>query len=309
MADPAGRLHQPVLLAEALAGLNIRPEGCYVDGTLGRGGHARAILGQLGAAGRLLALDRDPAASGALDADPRFTFIRRPFSRLAETLAERGWIGQVDGVLLDLGVSSPQLDDAQRGFSFSRNGPLDMRMDPSAGLSAATWLAQVSEAGLAQTLRDFGEERFHRRVARAIIAAREQAPIATTGRLAQIVAAAVPTREPGQHPATRTFQAIRIAVNDELGELRAVLPQIVAALGPGGRLAVISFHSLEDRVVKQFMREQARGRELPLDLPVTGAPEGITLRLIGRAVRPGPAETATNPRARSAILRIAERQP
>lgn len=309
MADPAGRLHQPVLLAEALAGLNIRPEGRYVDGTLGRGGHARAILGQLGAAGRLLALDRDPAASGALDADPRFTFIRRPFSRLAETLAERGWIGQVDGVLLDLGVSSPQLDDAQRGFSFSRNGPLDMRMDPSAGLSAAAWLAQVSEAGLAQTLRDFGEERFHRRVARAIIAAREQAPIATTGRLAQIVAAAVPTREPGQHPATRTFQAIRIAVNDELGELRAVLPQIVAALGPGGRLAVISFHSLEDRVVKQFMREQARGRELPLDLPVTGAPEGITLRLIGRAVRPGPAETATNPRARSAILRIAERQP
>ncbi len=309
MADPAGRLHQPVLLAEALAGLNIRPEGRYVDGTLGRGGHARAILGQLGAAGRLLALDRDPAASGALDADPRFTFIRRPFSRLAETLAERGWIGQVDGVLLDLGVSSPQLDDAQRGFSFSRNGPLDMRMDPSAGLSAAAWLAQVSEAGLAQTLRDFGEERFHRRVARAIIAAREQAPIATTGRLAQIVAAAVPTREPGQHPATRTFQAIRIAVNDELGELRAVLPQIVAALGPGGRLAVISFHSLEDRVVKQFMREQARGRELPLDLPVTGAPEGVTLRLIGRAVRPGPAETATNPRARSAILRIAERQP
>ena len=309
MADPAGRLHQPVLLAEALAGLNIRPEGRYVDGTLGRGGHARAILGQLGAAGRLLALDRDPAASGALDADPRFTFIRRPFSRLAETLAERGWIGQVDGVLLDLGVSSPQLDDAQRGFSFSRNGPLDMRMDPSAGLSAAAWLAQVSEAGLAQTLRDFGEERFHRRVARAIIAAREQAPIATTGRLAQIVAAAVPTREPGQHPATRTFQAIRIAVNDELGELRAVLPQIVAALGLGGRLAVISFHSLEDRVVKQFMREQARGRELPLDLPVTGAPEGITLRLIGRAVRPGPAETATNPRARSAILRVAERQP
>ena len=308
MADPAGRLHQPVLLAEALAGLNIRPEGRYVDGTLGRGGHARAILGQLGAAGRLLALDRDPAASGALDADPRFTFIRRPFSRLAETLAERGWIGQVDGVLLDLGVSSPQLDDAQRGFSFSRNGPLDMRMDPSAGLSAATWLAQVNEAGLAQTLRDFGEERFHRRVARAIIAAREQAPIATTGRLAQIVAAAVPTREPGQHPATRTFQAIRIAVNDELGELRAVLPQIVAALGLGGRLAVISFHSLEDRVVKQFMREQARGRELPLDLPVTGAPEGITLRLIGRAVRPAPAETATNPRARSAILRIAERQ-
>lgn len=309
MADLGGRLHQPVLLAEALAGLNIRPEGRYVDGTLGRGGHAQAILGQLGAAGRLLALDRDPAAaSGACDADPRFTFIRRPFSRLSETLAEQGWIGQVDGVLLDLGVSSPQLDDAQRGFSFSRNGALDMRMDPSAGLSAATWLAQVNEAGLAQTLRDFGEERFHRRVARAIIAAREQAPITTTGRLAQIVAAAVPTREPGQHPATRTFQAIRIAVNDELGELRAVLPQIVAALRPGGRLVVISFHSLEDRVVKQFMREQARGRELPLDLPVTGAPEGVTLRLIGRAVRPAPAETATNPRARSAILRIAERQ-
>ena len=308
MTDATELLHQPVLLAEALAGLNIRPDGRYVDGTLGRGGHAQAILARLGPEGRLLAMDRDPAAVAVCDADPRFAFIRRPFSRLAETLTEWDWIGRVEGVLLDLGVSSPQLDDPQRGFSFGRNGPLDMRMDPTAGMSAATWLTRVDEAELARVLTEFGEERFYRRVARAIVAARQQAPIATTARLAEIVAAAVPTREPGKHPATRTFQAIRIAVNDELGELRAVLPQTVPALAPGGRLVVISFHSLEDRVVKQFMREQARGRELPLDLPVMGQPEGMTLRLIGRTVRPGAAEVAANPRARSAILRIAERR-
>ena len=311
MTDATGWLHQPVLLAEALAGLKIRPDGRYVDGTFGRGGHAQAILERLGPDGRLLALDRDPAAAEFVNprfgGDPRLIFVRAPFSRLTGTLAGWDWIGRVDGVLLDLGVSSPQLDDPQRGFSFSRNGPLDMRMDPTAGLSAAAWLAQVDEAELARVLKDFGEERFCRRVARAIVAARQQTPIATTARLAQIVAAAVPTREPGKHPATRTFQAIRIAINDELGELRAVLPQTVPALAPGGRLVVISFHSLEDRVVKQFIREQARGRELPLDLPVMGQPDGMTLRLIGRTVRPDAAEASANPRARSAILRIAER--
>lgn len=304
--------HQPVLLAETLTGLNICPDGRYVDGTLGRGGHAAAILEQLGSGGRLLALDRDPAAAEyahlRFSGDPRLTFFRASFSRLAEILAGQDWIGRVNGVLLDLGVSSPQLDDPQRGFSFGRNGPLDMRMDLTTGLSAALWLARVDEAELAQVLAEFGEERFHRRVARAIIAARQQAPIETTRRLAEIVAAAVPTREPGKHPATRAFQAIRIAVNDELGELRAVLPQIVSALAPGGRLVVISFHSLEDRVVKQFMRKQARGRELPLDLPVMGPPKGMTLQLIGRTVRPGAAEVAANPRARSAILRVAARR-
>jgi 16S rRNA (cytosine1402-N4)-methyltransferase len=312
MTDAAGLPHQPVLLAEALAGLKIRPDGRYVDGTLGRGGHAQAILEQLGPEGRLLALDRDSeaakCANARFDGDFRFAFVRAPFSRLTEALAEWDWIGRVDGVLLDLGMSSPQLDDPQRGFSFGRNGPLDMRMDPTAGISAATWLARVDEVELSRVLTEFGEERFYRRVACAIVAARQQAPIATTARLAEIVAAAVPTREPGKHPATRTFQAIRMAVNDELGELRAVLPQTVQALAPSGRLVVISFHSLEDRVVKQFMREQARGRELPLDLPVMGQPEGMTLRLIGRTVRPGAAEVAVNPRARSAILRIAERR-
>ncbi|RUQ37150.1 MAG: 16S rRNA (cytosine(1402)-N(4))-methyltransferase RsmH [Candidatus Competibacteraceae bacterium] len=303
--------HQPVLLTETLEALAIRPEGCYVDATFGRGGHAAAILQRLGPDGRLLALDRDPAAADwagtRFCGDGRFQFVRTPFGQLARVLAERELMGRIDGILFDLGVSSPQLDDPARGFGFSRKGPLDMRMDPTAGVGAAEWLGRVPETELDRVLAELGEERFHRRVARAIAAARQQAPIATTAKLAEIVAAAVPTREPGKHPATRTFQAIRIAVNDELGELEAVLPQSLTALGADGRLVVISFHSLEDRVVKRFMREQARGRELPLDLPVMGRPEGMTLRLIGRAVRPGPAEIAANPRARSAVLRAAER--
>lgn len=303
--------HQPVLLAETLDALAIRPGGCYVDATFGRGGHAAAILHRLGPDGRLLALDRDPAAAEwagmQLCGDGRFQFVRTPFGQLARILAERELMGRVDGILFDLGVSSPQLDDPARGFSFSQKGRLDMRMDPTAGVGAAEWLNRVPEAELDRVLAEWGEERFHRRVARAIVAARQQAPIATTAKLAEIVAAAVPTREPGKHPATRAFQAIRIAVNDELGQLEAVLPQALTALGPNGRLVVISFHSLEDRVVKRFIREQVRGRELPLDLPVAGRPEGMTLRSIGRAVRPGPAEIAANPRARSAILRTAER--
>lgn len=303
--------HRPVLLAEALAALAIRPDGFYVDATFGRGGHAAAILERLGSAGSLLALDRDPAAGewarSEFGQDARFRFVQTRFSQLADMIEQRGLRGRVSGVLLDLGVSSPQLDDPARGFSFSRDGALDMRMDPTSGIGAAEWISRAGEAEIEQALAEFGEERFHRRIARAIAMARRQAPIATTARLAAIVAAAVPTREPGKHPATRTFQAIRIAVNDELRELRAVLPQVVRTLAPGGRMAVISFHSLEDRVVKRFMHEQARGMELPLDLPVTGLPQGRTLRVVGRAVRPAAAEIAINPRARSALLRVAER--
>ena len=303
--------HLPVLPTETLAALNLHPNGIYVDGTFGRGGHTAAILKGLGPHGRLLALDRDPDAARwaaqQFGDDPRFTFIQTPFRRLATVLKEQGCLGQVNGILLDLGVSSPQLDDAERGFSFRRHGPLDMRMDPLAGVSAADWLNRIGEAELDQVLVEYGEERFHRRVARAIISARQQTLLTTTTQLATLVAAVVPTREPGRHPATRTFQAIRIAVNDELGELQAALPQAVPALAAGGRLAVISFHSLEDRMVKQFLREQAKGRELPLGLPVMGKPEGQTLRLIGRAIRPGAAEAAANPRAHSATLRIAER--
>ena len=312
MMDSAALPHQPVLLAEALAGLNLRPAGCYLDATFGRGGHAAAILAALGPAGRLLALDRDPAAERCaltrFGTDARFAFVRSSFGQLGQTITEKGLTGRLDGMLFDLGVSSPQFDEPARGFSFGRNGPLDMRMDPDAGISAAVWLARVEEAELDRVLAEWGEERFHRRVARALVAARQRAPIVTTAQLAELVAAAVPTREPGQHPATRAFQAIRIAVNDELGQLQAALPQAVQALAPGARLAVISFHSLEDRVVKRFMRDQARGREWPLDLPVQGGPEGMTLRLIGRAVRPNAAEIAANPRARSAVLRVAERR-
>jgi 16S rRNA (cytosine1402-N4)-methyltransferase len=311
MTPTIAPLHRPVLLAEALAALAVRPAGCYVDATFGRGGHAAALVETLGSEGRLLALDRDPEArrwaAARFGDDTRFTFVQEKFSRLTEMISAQGLAGRLDGVLLDLGVSSPQLDDPARGFSFSQDGPLDMRMDPTTGESAAAWLNRVEETELARVLAEFGEERFYRRVARAIVAARQQEPIATTARLARIIAGAVLTREPGKHPATRAFQAIRIAVNDEWGELRAVLPQAVRMLAPGGRLVAISFHSLEDRVVKRFMREQARGRELPPDLPVQGAPEGRTLRLIGRPVRPGAAEIAANPRARSAVLRVAER--
>ncbi len=305
--------HRPVLLAEVLAALAVHPSGCYVDATFGRGGHAAALLEALGPRGRLLALDRDPEArrwaTSRFGDDVRFTFVQGTFSRLTEMISAHGLAGRMDGVLLDLGVSSPQLDDPGRGFSFSQDGPLDMRMDPTTGDSAAVWLNRVEETELARVLAEFGEERFYRRVARAIVVGRQQAPITTTVRLASIIAGAVPTREPGKHPATRSFQAIRIAVNDELDELRAVLPQVVRMLAPGGRLVVISFHSLEDRVVKRFMHEQARGQELPPDLPVRGVPEGRTLRLIGRPVRPGAAEIAANPRARSAVLRVAERLP
>ena len=304
--------HRPVLLREALDGLAVTPEGAYIDATFGRGGHAAAILQRLGPHGRLLALDKDPqaveVARTRFGAEPRFTMVRGSFAMLEQAAQSQGLMGQVKGLLLDLGVSSPQLDDPRRGFSFQHDGPLDMRMDPDSGLSAADWLARVAERELAEVLRDLGEERFHRRIARAIVAARADEPVRTTAQLARIVAAAVPTREKHKHPATRTFQAIRIHINRELEDLHSCLEQSLRVLAPSGRLAVISFHSLEDRIAKRFMRDQARGRrDLPPDLPVRATETGATLRLIGKAQRPGADELAANPRARSAVLRVAER--
>ncbi|MEM9301185.1 MAG: 16S rRNA (cytosine(1402)-N(4))-methyltransferase RsmH [Pseudomonadota bacterium] len=302
--------HRPVLLEEAVAGLAIRPDGRYVDGTYGRGGHASRILEALGPDGRLLAIDRDPTAIAAARerwaGEPRFAIFRGNFSELRAAVAEAGWSG-VDGLLLDLGVSSPQLDTAERGFSFQADGPLDMRMDTTRGETAAEWLAAVSGETLERVLRDYGEERYARRIVRAILAAREEEPITTTGRLATLVAAAVPTREVGKHPATRTFQAIRIAVNDELGAVESALAAALDVLRPGGRLSVISFHSLEDRIVKRFIRDQssrpAGNRRLPVPVE-TAAPR---LARIGKAIKPTREECEANPRARSAVLRLAER--
>ncbi len=293
--------------------LALRPDGFYVDATFGRGGHSGAILERLGPQGRLFALDRDPAAithaREAFAGETRLSVVQAAFSRLAECAREWGILGRVHGLLLDLGVSSPQLDEAGRGFSFLRDGPLDMRMDPGQGESAAQWLARASVDEIAQVLRRYGEERFARRIARAIDAARREASIETTARLAEVVARAVPAREPGKHPATRTFQALRIQVNGELDELAAALPQALELLAPGGRLAVISFHSLEDRLVKRFLQQEARGDRFPPDLPVPASALSPTVRLVGKAVRPSAAEVAENPRARSAVLRVAERLP
>jgi len=302
-------VHVSVLLEEAVQALNIRPDGVYVDATFGRGGHSRAILARLGAAGRLIALDRDPAAvlAGEAVADARFTLVHAPFSGLVEALEALG-VRQVDGILFDLGVSSPQLDEAERGFSFRFDAPLDMRMDTSRGMTAAQWLNQAAEEEITQVVREYGEERFARQVARAVVKARAEAPIETTRRLATLVAGAVRTRERGQDPATRTFQAVRIFINRELEELQTALPQAVAALGSGGRLVVISFHSLEDRIVKRFMREEAEGEQLPREIPVRASMlrQG-RLSLLGKAQRPSDAECIANPRARSAVMRVAER--
>jgi len=307
MGGAAG--HAPVLLGEALEALAVRPDGFYVDATFGRGGHSRALLEQLGERGTLLAIDRDPqavaAARAQFGADPRATIVHAPFSRLGEVLGDAG--RPADGILLDLGVSSPQLDDAARGFSFLRDGPLDMRMDPGSGESAAQWLARAGEREIAMVIARLGEDRFARRIARAIVDARSVAPIETTGRLAEVVSRAVPTREPGKHPATRTFQALRIHVNRELEELEEVLPQAVEWLAPGGRLAVISFHSLEDRMVKRFLRRAAQDDPAWAGLPAIPAQARAKLRLVGRAVFPSEEEVAANPRARSAVLRAAER--
>jgi len=304
----AAYAHRPVLLEETVAALALRPDGVYVDGTFGRGGHARAVLARLGPRARLIAIDRDPAAVAVARAlgDPRVHAVHAPMRSLAAALDAAG-VQRADGMLFDLGVSSPQLDDPARGFSFRADGPLDMRMDPTCGESAAQWLARAAEPEIREVIRDYGEERFAKQIAAAIVAARASEPIRTTRQLADLVGSAVRTRESGQDPATRTFQALRIFVNRELEEVSLMLPQAVARLAAGGRLAVISFHSLEDRIVKRFFAGAARPA-LPPDLPIRAsempAPQ---LRLIGRARRPSAAELAENPRARSAQLRVAER--
>ena len=303
--------HTPVLLDEVLAGLAIKADGRYCDATFGRGGHTAAILAALGPAGRVVALDRDPDAIRAgqvrFAGEPRLTLVKGSFDRLEERVRAAGLEGLLDGVLMDLGVSSPQLDVAGRGFSFMQDGPIDMRMDYESGQSAADWLARAGERDIATVLRTLGEERFANRIARAIVAARAERPIATTGELAAIVSAAVPTREPGKHPATRTFQAIRIHVNGELDALEAALPRAVRMLAPGGRLCVISFHSLEDRVVKRYVQREAQGDPVYAGLPDVPPHARPRLRRVGAAVHPGEAEIASNPRARSAVLRVAER--
>ena len=304
-------LHQPVLLAEVLTGLSIKPDGVYVDGTFGRGGHAGAILAVLGPEGRLLAMDKDPEAIHSAEqqfgTDPRFEIEQGAFTMLSSMIAQRQLQGRVNGLLLDLGVSSPQLDDASRGFSFSEDGPLDMRMDPSSGTSAARWLETAAESDISRVLKTYGKERFSRRIARAIVETRHENPLQTTRQLAELVAAAVPVREKHKHPATRSFQAIRIFVNNELDEITSVLDQVIDVLAPQGRMAVISFHSLEDRIVKRFIRDEYRGEQAPLEFPLAGMDYVPRLKPVGKAVRAGAAEVQHNPRARSAVLRVAER--
>ena len=303
--------HVPVLLGPVLEGLKIKPDGCYVDGTFGRGGHSREILQQLNDCGRLIAIDRDPqaiaSAPASLTDDPRFELIRGEIAQLETCIGERGLSAKVDGILFDLGVSSPQLDEAARGFSFQRDGPLDMRMDPDSGTSASEWLASVDEKELSKVLRRFGEEQSAGRIARAIVHARAQGPISRTAQLARIVAEAKPARGQKIHPATKTFQAIRIAINGELEQLETALAQAVAVMKRGARLCVISFHSLEDRIVKRFMRNASREPEqfrgMP-DIPVEHRPK---LVIVGKPVTANEGEIAANRRARSARLRIAER--
>ena len=298
-------------MAEAVDALRVEPDGMYVDCTFGGGGHSREILHRLGARGRLLALDRDAqAVSAAADlTDARLALLHASFGRLAELASAQG-IDRLDGILMDLGVSSPQLETAQRGFSFRLDGPLDMRMDTSRGMTAAQWLAHASENQIREVIKTYGEERFARPIARAIVAARSRGAICTTRQLAQIVEEVVRTREPGQAPATRTFQAIRIFVNQELEELSLALSQGLELLAAGGRLVVISFHSLEDRIVKQFMRRHAQPAPVPRGMAVREADRAPPrLRIVGKPVRPTAAEIVDNPRARSAILRVAEKLP
>ncbi|MFL2502909.1 MAG: 16S rRNA (cytosine(1402)-N(4))-methyltransferase RsmH [Luminiphilus sp.] len=301
------RGHRPVLLEEAIAALMVSVDGTYVDGTFGRGGHATRILESLSPRGSLLALDQDPEAAAVAELicanDTRMRFRSTNFRALADCAAR----GSVQGVLLDLGVSSPQLDNPARGFSFSHDGPLDMRMDPEGGQSAADWLANVKEAELARVLKELGEERFARRIARAIVNARREGPIQRTAHLAEIISAANPKWEPNKHPATRSFQAIRLHINSELESLQDALSAAVSVLAKGGRLVVISFHSLEDRIVKRFVRNASRGRQLPPGVPISFEEQQVSLKPIGKAVMPSPTEVAANPRARSAVMRIAER--
>lgn len=303
--------HVTVLLNEAVAGLQVQPAGVYVDGTFGRGGHSRLILSQLGKNGRLVVFDKDPQAIAVAQElarqDARVLVVHEGFSALKRSLQQLG-ISRINGALFDLGISSPQIDDAGRGFSFRFDAPLDMRMDTTRGQSAAQWLAVAEEQDIHEVIKNYGEERFSRQIARAIVAQREQSPITTTGQLARLVAQVVRTRERGQDPATRTFQAIRIFINRELEEITVVLPQVMECLVAGGRMAVISFHSLEDRIVKKFMQQHSKPAPLPRWAVVKEAErEQPPLRLIGKAQKPAPVEIEVNPRARSAVLRVAER--
>ncbi|MGB5445843.1 MAG: 16S rRNA (cytosine(1402)-N(4))-methyltransferase RsmH [Psychromonas sp.] len=305
--------HITVLLDEAVNGLGLKKDGIYVDGTFGRGGHSRHILAQLGEQGRLIAIDRDPRAietgEALMQEDPRFTIIHGPFSGIADYIKALGLDGKVDGVLLDLGVSSPQLDDAERGFSFMRDGPLDMRMDPTSGISAAQWLAKADVDDIGWVLKTFGEEKFAYRIARAIVADRDETPFLRTLQLAKLIERLCPKREKKKHPATRSFQAIRIYINSELDEIEKVLDGALEILAIGGHLSVISFHSLEDRIVKRFIRKQEKGREYPAGLPLTEdqMQQDKTLKSLGKALKPSAQEIEDNARARSSVLRVAQK--
>ncbi|MFF7705756.1 16S rRNA (cytosine(1402)-N(4))-methyltransferase RsmH [Pseudomonas sp. NPDC007930] len=309
----SGFNHITVLLGEAVEALAVRADGCYMDGTFGRGGHSRAILARLGPGGRLQGFDKDPqaiATGQALAAeDGRFVIVQRSFAEMAAQAAEAGVAGQVAGVLLDLGVSSPQLDDPERGFSFLNDGPLDMRMDPARGVSAAAFIASASEEEIARVFKDYGEERFAKRMARAVVQRREQQPFERTADLAQVLKDANPAWEKHKHPATRAFQGLRIHVNNELADLEAGLAAALDVLEVGGRLVVISFHSLEDRIVKLFMRRLEKGEadNLPRNLPVRVEPFKPVIKTLGKAQFASDAELAANPRARSAVMRVAEK--
>ncbi|MCY1207648.1 Ribosomal RNA small subunit methyltransferase H [compost metagenome] len=305
--------HITVLLEEAVEGLALREDGCYLDGTFGRGGHSRLILERLGPGGRLLGFDKDPqaiATGQALAADDgRYVIVQRSFAELGDEVRQRGLEGKVDGVLLDLGVSSPQLDDPERGFSFLNDGPLDMRMNPDRGQSAAQWIASASEDEIARVFKEYGEERFAKRMARAVVQRRAEKPFERTADLAAVLSAANPAWEKGKNPATRAFQGIRIHVNNELGDLEQGLDAALEALAVGGRLVVISFHSLEDRIVKQFMRKHAKGEadKLPRDLPIRQAVFEPRLKLVGKPQYASEEELKANPRSRSAVMRVAEK--
>ena len=299
--------HVSVLLAESVSALSVRADGSYLDGTFGRGGHSREILSLLSPSGQLMAVDKDPAAEASAKAfsdDSRFKFVAGSFADISDFVSD----GSLDGILLDLGVSSPQLDDAARGFGFNGDGPLDMRMDTRSGMTAAEWIASAPEQEIADVIKTYGEERFAKRMASAIVKVRADTPITGTRQLASIIAEANPKWEPNKHPATRAFQAIRIFINRELEDLELALSSMVDKLVIGGRLVVISFHSLEDRIVKRFMRDQARGVQLPRHVPVVDSDAGKTLNLIGKAIKPSDEEVARNPRSRSAVMRVAERR-
>ncbi len=308
--------HISVLLHESIEGLALKPDGIYVDGTFGRGGHSREILRRLGENGRLYSIDRDPQAieeAGKID-DPRFNIIHGPFSGIQHYIEERGLSGKIDGVLLDLGVSSPQLDDPERGFSFMRDGPLDMRMDPTSGIPASQWLAEADADDISWVLREFGEERFAKRIARAIVAHREdetKEPLTRTLQLANLIAQASPSRDKKKHPATRTFQAIRIYINSELEEIETAMQGALSVLAPGGRLSIISFHSLEDRLVKRFIRKQSKGPDVPHGVPLTEdqirALGQAKMKPVGKALKPSDLEVSDNTRSRSSVLRVAEK--